>query len=121
MKEISEIQRDKYLSQLKRTSSILLKDSMLMKPSYQHLIDEASIVQQIASEVGQSANIPKKHEIRTASLVIDIEIFQVDIPGELAHDYRNSNKRYKEKWNKQYDKLRTFIDQLHKVVSDFNY
>ena len=121
MKEISEIQRDKYSIQLKRTSSILLKDSMLMKPNYQHLIDEASNVQQIASEVDKSSNIPKKHENRTAFLVSNLEIFQVDIPGELAHDYSNNNRRYKEKWNKQYDKLRKLIDHLHEVISDFSY
>ena len=52
------------------------------------------------------------------SLKMDLDIFITGLPGELNNNYRNQNKRYKEKWSKQKGKLDQLISRFRSKLPD---
>ena len=52
------------------------------------------------------------------SLKSDLDIYLVDLGGELKHDYDKNNKRYKDKWIIESRKISEFIYRLKKYLSE---
>jgi hypothetical protein len=52
------------------------------------------------------------------SLKMDLDIYLVDLDGELKHDYDKSNKRYKGKWSNEYRKISGFTSRLKEYISE---
>lgn len=49
-----------------------------------------------------------------------IDIFRVDLLGELKHDYDKGNKRYRDKWIVQKEKIDNLKDELVNIWKEKN-
>ena len=103
---------EKRLIEMKK---ILRDESQLKKPSIHTLERLGKELRKTLEQIDKNGfSIDSNSKI--ISVHMSLDVFIADLPSELNHDYRNNNKRYKDKWVKQADKIKSIIDRLLSVL-----
>jgi hypothetical protein len=94
---------------LKKIKQELREESKYKYPSPNSLERSATSLMGLMKKI-QSEEEERIHWIY--SLNLELEIFKADLVGELHHDYKKRNVRYRNKWNNEERKIREFISEI---------
>jgi hypothetical protein len=91
------------------------KEFMKVKPSYYFL---NSYAPKLLELIETWKKLDSEIHDSLCSVKRKIDIFRVDLAGELKHDYEKGNKRYRDKWIVQKDNIDNLKEVLIKIWKD---
>lgn len=107
--------KNEFDESIKKNKEDLTKNDFLKTPSIYVLEKSAKKLLDLLEPI---RDINETSDTEFLSLKMDLDIFITDLPGELNHDYKNQNKRYREKWSKEKRKLNEFISRFRTILPD---
>lgn len=95
----------------------LRKESHQKSPSIYPLQKMGNLLSVLISELASTTKQDLEPlNIEIHSLKSEIELFNIDLSGEIMDDYTKGNQRYSSKWRTQKEKLNSFINRFELLL-----